>query len=195
MEQDPVGWVSSGDVSLPRKAVLKLIVVGEGGVGKTTLIHRYLTGNYLDQRMTVGSGFATRDIEVEGVVITLAIWDFAGEQRFRFLMPHYCRGALGCILAFDLTRLTTFYHLDEWLTIVRENTENIPIILVGTKADVPSTQRQDGQQYAELNGLAGYLETSSKDGINVTETFNNIANLMWSRLTTSEPVSIGASTP
>ncbi|MFX1491255.1 MAG: Rab family GTPase [Promethearchaeota archaeon] len=194
MQQDPVGWVSSGDASLPRKAVLKLIVVGEGGVGKTTLIHRYLTGNYLDQRMTVGSGFATRDIEVEGVTITLAIWDFAGEQRFRFLMPHYCRGAMGCILAFDLTRLTTFYHLDEWLEIVRENTQTIPIILIGTKADIPSTQRQDGHEYAKLNGLAGYLETSSKDGINVTETFDIIANLMWSRLTTSEPISIGAST-
>jgi small GTP-binding protein len=194
VQQDPVGWVSSADASLPRKAVLKLIVVGEGGVGKTTLIHRYLTGNYLDQRMTVGSGFATRDIEIEGVLITLAIWDFAGEQRFRFLMPHYCRGALGCILAFDLTRLTTFYRLDEWLTIVRENTHNIPILLIGTKADVPSLQRQDGQRYAELNALAGYLETSSKEGINVTETFDIIAHLMWSRLTTTEPQSISAST-
>jgi small GTP-binding protein len=181
-----IGWVSSGDAGLPRKAVLKLIVVGDGGVGKTTLIHRYLTGNYLDQRMTVGSGFATRDIEMDGIVITLAIWDFAGEERFRFLMPTYCRGALGCILAFDLTRPPTFYHLDDWLSLVRENTNDIPIVLVATKLDVAKYPSDEGRRYAQTNSLDGFLETSSKEGINVAETFDTITNLMWTRLLSAE---------
>ncbi|MHA2315228.1 MAG: Rab family GTPase [Candidatus Hermodarchaeia archaeon] len=186
MQPNLIGWVSSGDGSHARKAVLKLIVVGDGGVGKTTLIHRYLTGSYLDQRMTVGSGFATRDIEMEGIVITLAIWDFAGEERFRFLMPSYCRGALGCILAFDLTRPPTFYHLDEWLTLVRENTDDIPILLVATKRDVAKYPVDEGLRYAQTNGLAGFIETSSKEGYNVAEVFNTITSLMWNRLLTAD---------
>lgn len=186
MQPNLIGWVSSGDGNPTRKAVLKLIVVGDGGVGKTTLIHRYLTGNYLDQRMTVGSGFATRDIEMEGVVITLAIWDFAGEERFRFLMPSYCRGALGCILAFDLTRPSTFYHLDDWLTLVRENTADIPILLVATKRDAAKYPSDEGLRYAQTNSLAGFIETSSKEGYNVTEVFDTISSLMWNRLLTAD---------
>lgn len=186
MQPNLIGWVSSGDGSRARKAVLKLIVVGDGGVGKTTLIHRYLTGSYLDQRMTVGSGFATRDIEMEGVVITLAIWDFAGEERFRFLMPSYCRGALGCILAFDLTRPPTFYHLDDWLTLVRENTADIPILLVATKRDSAKYPSDEGLRYAQTNALAGFIETSSKEGYNVAEVFNTITSLMWNRLLTAD---------
>ena len=190
MQPNPVGWVSTGDANLPRKAVLKMIIVGDGGVGKTTLIHRYLTGNYLDQRMTVGSGFATRDLEMDGVTITLTIWDFAGEERFRFLLPSYCRGALGCILAFDLTRPPTFYHLDEWLGLVRKNTSDIPILLVGTKRDVSNKNSDLALDYTRINNLEGYLETSSKDGLNVTNTFETIADLMWTRLTTAEPQSL-----
>ena len=167
-------------------------MVGDGGVGKTTLIHRYLTGNYLDQRMTVGSGFATRDIELEGVVITLAIWDFAGEERFRFLMPSYCRGALGCILAFDLTRPPTFYHLDDWLTLVRENTNDIPILLVATKRDSAKYSSDEGLRYAQTNALAGFIETSSKEGYNVAEVFNTITSLMWNRLLTADAQQVGS---
>ncbi|MFX1319108.1 MAG: Rab family GTPase [Promethearchaeota archaeon] len=190
MHSNPIGWVSTGDACLPRKAVLKLIVVGDGGVGKTTLIHRYLTGNYLDQRMTVGSGFATRDLNMEGVIITLTIWDFAGEERFRFLLPAYCRGSLGCILAFDFTRPPTFYHLDQWLTLVRSNTDEIPILLVGNKRDAGDKNSDLARDYTQINNLAGYLETSAKDGYNVTKAFEIIANLMWTRITTAEPQSL-----
>jgi small GTP-binding protein len=190
MQSSPVGWISTGDAQLPRKAVLKMIIVGDGGVGKTTLIHRYLTGNYLDQRMTVGSGFATRDLEMEGVIITLTIWDFAGEERFRFLLPSYCRGALGCILAFDLTRPSTFYHLDEWLNLVRNNTNDIPILLVGTKRDAGDKNSDMAIDYAKINNLVGYLETSSKTDFNVSEAFDTIANLMWTRITTADPASL-----
>jgi small GTP-binding protein len=166
--------------------VLKLVVVGDGGVGKTTLIHRYLTDIYLDQRMTVGSGFATRNIEIDGVTIVLSIWDFAGEQRFRFLMPKYCLGAHGCLLAFDLTRQVTFFHLDDWLKLVREHAGQIPILLVGTKLDISPLSRTEAEAYVTVHGLNGYIETSAKENVGVHEVFQLVADLMWARIAYAE---------
>lgn len=174
---------------MPRRAVLKLIVVGDGGVGKTTLINRYLTGTYYDQRMTVGSGFATRAVEVDGVTVVLSIWDFAGEERFRFLMPKYCVGAHGCILAFDLTRQITFFHLDDWLKLVREHAGPIPILLVGTKLDISPLVRTEAEAYVTIHGLNGYIETSAKDDVGVQEVFQFIGDLMWARIAYSQPPS------
>ncbi len=163
------------------KPVLKLIVFGEGGVGKTTMIHRFITGTYLEARMTVGSGFATKNVEVDGNTVTISIWDFAGEERFRILMPKYCIGAHGGILAFDLTRTDTFVKLDAWLKIVREGCPQIPILLVGNKSDMKSfVSRENALEFVKRNSINGYLETSSKDDSNVTETFEKIAELMWS---------------
>jgi len=178
--------VSTGDEA-HRRPVLKLIVVGDGGVGKTTLIHRYLTGIYLDQRMTVGSGFATHPVEVDGLTVVLSIWDFAGEERFRFLLPKYCLGAHGCLLAFDLTRPTTFFHLDDWVKLVREHAGPIPILLIGTKLDISPLTRTEAETYVTVKGLNGYLETSAKDDVGVQEAFQLIADLMWARIAYAEP--------
>ena len=178
--------MSAGE-EISRRPVLKLIVVGDGGVGKTTLIHRYLTGIYLDQRMTVGSGFATRPIEVDGLKIVLSIWDFAGEERFRFLMPKYCVGAHGCLLAFDLTRPVTFFHLDDWLKLVREHAGSIPILLVGTKLDISPLTRTDAEAYVTIHSLNGYIETSSKEDVGVQEVFQCVADLMWARVAYAQP--------
>ncbi len=177
-----MGLVSDAEErTIRRKNILKLLVLGDGGVGKTTLIHRFLTGEYLDQRMTVGAGFATRDIQINGDTITLTIWDFAGEERFRFILPRYCLGSHGCILAFDLSRPATFHHLDEWLGVVRKKTDNIPILLVGTKCDIVMTIQEKADEYVANHSLSGFLSTSSKEGVNVDEVFELIAHLMWTR--------------
>lgn len=85
--------------------VYKLVVAGEGGVGKTTLIIRYCEGIFKhDTRTTVGVGFASKEVQLHGESIKLQIWDFGGEERFRFILPAYCKGANAAILAFDSTR-------------------------------------------------------------------------------------------
>jgi small GTP-binding protein len=132
--------------------------------------------------MTVGAGFATRDIEINGVTVTLTIWDFAGEERFRFILPRYCLGSHGCILAFDLSRPATFFHLDDWLEIVLEKTDNIPILLIGTKCDIEMTTQETAEEYVANRSLSGYMATSSKIGVNIDEVFELIAHLMWTRI-------------
>ena len=85
--------------------MLKLVVAGEGGVGKTTMIRRYVEGVYHDSILTVGTAFAAKRIVISDghgpTPIKAQIWDFGGEKRFRFLLPKFCFGARGAMLCFD----------------------------------------------------------------------------------------------
>jgi small GTP-binding protein len=164
--------------------MLKLVVAGEGGVGKTTLIRRYVDGVFHDSKLTVGTAFAAKTLTINdggySTQIKLQLWDFGGEKRFRFLLPKFCLGARGAMLAFDLNRFSTFLKLDEWLKLIRENTEDIPIIVIGTKADLHrAVDRKEVIDYAKSNGLKAYFETSSKDDVNVTPAFEYIAKQMF----------------
>jgi small GTP-binding protein len=167
----------------PEGIMLKLVVAGEGGVGKTTLVRRYVEGVYHDSLLTVGTGFAARRLVINDghgeQAVKLQIWDFGGEKRFRFLLPKFCVGARGAVLSFDLNRFSTFLKLNQWLELIRNNTDKIPIILVGTKADLQrSIDRKEVIEYAQKQGLKAYFETSSKDNLNVTPAFEYIAKQM-----------------
>ena len=88
--------------------IFKVCIFGDGGVGKTTLIKRYLSGTFDEStRITIGVDFHIKKLEVEGKQITLQLWDFAGEERFRMLLPTYMRGAKGGIFLYDICLLYT----------------------------------------------------------------------------------------
>ena len=88
-----------------RKSYLfKILVAGEGGVGKTTLLYRYIKEEFLkDTEMTIGLDFFSKNIKLDGLDITLQFWDFGGQDRFQFLHDYYTKGASGAILMFDLS--------------------------------------------------------------------------------------------
>ncbi|MBY9019015.1 MAG: GTP-binding protein, partial [Candidatus Lokiarchaeota archaeon] len=86
-----------------KKYIYKILVVGDGGIGKSTMIQRLITGKYIEQKITIGTDLASWSIEIGNLVIKLQIWDFAGERRFRFFLPNYSRGADGCLLCYDIT--------------------------------------------------------------------------------------------
>ncbi|MHA2330250.1 MAG: Rab family GTPase, partial [Candidatus Hodarchaeales archaeon] len=92
--------------ALKSKYIFKIIVVGEGGVGKTTFINRFANNKFVkDTKITIGAGFYSFHNEVyKDTIIKLQVWDFGGEKRFRFILPSYCHGAHGVIFTFDLTR-------------------------------------------------------------------------------------------
>ena len=169
--------------STGRQFVYKLVVAGEGGVGKTTLIIRYCEGIFKhDTRTTVGVGFASKEVQLHGESIKLQIWDFGGEERFRFILPAYCKGANAAVLAFDSTRFQSVKNLPEWVDIIRKNAGSIPIILVGTKVDLKdqrTVKPEDGDDFSKKNKMNGYYDVSSKTGLNVDNVFAKVAELAY----------------
>ncbi|MFX1474476.1 MAG: Rab family GTPase [Promethearchaeota archaeon] len=177
-----VGTGFETESPVERKAVLKLIMLGDGGVGKTTMITRFISGTYIPSQMTIGTGFAIKDVMLEGITITLSIWDFAGEGRFRFLVPRFSEGSNGCILAFDSARPKTFFNLEDWLELLRKSTGDIPILLVGTKCDLAYFDAELVKNFVDKHKLVGYIASSAKDGVRVIEIFELMARVMWTKL-------------
>ncbi|MHA1734321.1 MAG: Rab family GTPase [Promethearchaeota archaeon] len=160
--------------------IVKVFVAGEGGVGKTTLIKRFCEGIFVpDTLMTIGVEFAVKTLpHFEG--LTLQIWDLGGEDRFRFILPNYCRGAAGGLLVFDLSRFMTFANLGDWIDLLKGVVPDVPIVLIGTKTDlgVHSVDENAINQFIQERGLAGYFETSSKTGQNVDDAFAHLVKEM-----------------
>jgi len=169
--------------------MFKIIIFGDGGVGKTTLIARYLTGIFKsDSLITIGVDFHVKKIEIEGKRVSLQIWDFAGEERFRFLLPSYVIGASGGIFLYDITRYSSFKNFDSWLEIFKKGyrgeNHQIPVLMVGSKLDLEykrAVSREEAYELAKKNNLYGFIECSSKDGQSVEDIFLEIGQLMIKR--------------
>ncbi len=170
--------------------IYKIVVGGAGGVGKTTLLHRYLHNVFLPgSTMTIGVAFHSKDICYEQAQkrIKLAIWDLGGQQRFRFLQASYSAGARAGIVFFDMTRFDTMLQVKDWVKMFRSHASpGMPIVLGGTKLDVVDpdligeTNRLAEEMVAQL-GLAAYVPTSSKTGDGVNDIFAHIIDTLLSK--------------
>jgi small GTP-binding protein len=163
--------------------VIKIMVIGEGGVGKTTLIRRFVTGEYSDQSMTIGLGFASKTMRTDdGKTVKLQIWDIGGQPRFRLFIPSSKGGARGILLLFDLSRPSTFVRLDDWVRLTRSGLppgKRVPIILVGAKCDLArQVLAEEARRFAARMNLDDYIETSSKANIKVEEPFGKLLRMI-----------------
>ncbi len=170
-------------LEIEKKLAFKVAVFGNGGVGKTTLIRRFSTGIFEeDIKMTIGADFSVKHVDIDGRKITLRIWDFAGEERFRVLLPAFAKGADGGIFMYDTTRYSSLGQIRDWLSIfeyfIAEDKVQIPIIMVGSKIDLEekrSVPSKEAQELAKNFDLKGYFECSSKTGDKVEDIFKYIA--------------------
>jgi len=159
--------------------IFKVIIAGAGGVGKTAMVTRYCTGSFQDgYKMTIGAGFNTKSEVLDtGETVKMQLWDFAGEKRFRELLPDYCKGASGAFICFDLTDYDTFRDVPEWLKIIRQKAGFIPIILLGMKWDLNSHEidPEVAHDYAEKAKCNQCVFCSSKEDLNIVESFQAMA--------------------
>ena len=162
----------------------KMCIFGDGGVGKTTLVNRYISGKYSENfKMTIGVDFYTKIVEIEGINVNLQIWDFAGERQFKNLLPNYIIGASGGIYMYDISRFYSITHLEDWIKLLDKapdkQGERMPILLVGGKKDlVLENKRVIESSYAfeqgQKFGVFDFLECSAKTGENVEKIFYRI---------------------
>jgi len=163
---------------MSKSIVLKVLTAGEGGVGKTTLLHRYVEGKFSSEtKMTIGVEFFLKELMIDDQKVLLQLWDFGGQERFRFLLKSYVIGARGALLMFDLTRAMTLEKIPEWVKICRRENPNLPILFLGSKADLAediNISKDYIMAYKEQFNLYDYLEVSSKTGKNVESAFVSV---------------------
>ena len=163
----------------------KVIIVGPGAVGKTSLLNRFVHNEFnLKYKLTIGVDFLTKNLEyTPSKFAKLQIWDIGGQERFKFLHRSFYDGALGALLVFDLTRQHTFSSMKIWLSEMRSIIiNNIPKVIIGNKSDLipeigPIIDRNEVEKYAKNEGCL-YIETSAKTGENVEKAFLELTNHM-----------------
>jgi Ras-related protein Rab-2A len=167
--------------------LFKVVILGEGAVGKTAIVTRFSHGFFrTDYKTTIGSQFAVKNIDIhernENLTVKLQIWDVAGQSRFQILRPMYYRGSSGGVLVFDVTRRRTFLLLDEWLDeLERAVGKKIPLVLVANKTDLPDrvVEPKEGREFADARDMP-YVESSAKTGEGIVDIFENLGKTLVS---------------
>lgn len=156
--------------------LFKIVIVGDSGVGKSTLLNRYVDAGFTDQHIpTIGVDFKIKTIDFQGHTIKLQIWDTAGQERFRSITTAYYRGMTGGIIVFDLSDIDTFKNVRTWYRdIERVAPANTPVLIVGSKCDLPpAVSREDIIDLSQSMGCE-YIECSPLTGYNVETLFETI---------------------
>lgn len=173
---------------MSKSIVLKVLTGGDGGVGKTTLLHRYVEGKFSSEtKMTIGVEFFLKELMIDDQKVLLQLWDFGGQERFRFLLKSYVIGARGALLMFDLTRAMSLERIPEWVNICRKENPNLPILFLGSKADLlddMNISKDYIMSFKEKFNLYDYLEVSSKTGQNVESAFESVTKEILKSRTT-----------
>ena len=155
--------------------VIKLVLIGDTGVGKSNLLSRYTKDEfYSESKTTIGVDFATRIIQIGKKKLKTQIWDTAGQERYRAMTNAYYRGAAGALIVFDICSLLSFNSMERWLQEIREHGDpGVPIVLVGNKFDLKHLREvpiEIATSFAQENNLK-YFETSALQNSNVESAF------------------------
>uniref|UniRef100_A0A7S1KML3 Uncharacterized protein n=1 Tax=Percolomonas cosmopolitus TaxID=63605 RepID=A0A7S1KML3_9EUKA len=157
----------------------KLVLLGESSVGKSSLVLRFVRGQFFEyQESTIGAAFLTQTVPLGETTVKFEIWDTAGQERYKSLAPMYYRGAAAAIVVYDITNYDSFLRAKQWVKeLQRQGSPSIVIALAGNKCDLSDKRKVDpseAQSYADEHGIL-FMETSAKNDKNVNDIFVAIA--------------------
>ena len=163
--------------------LMKLILVGDSGVGKTNILSKYLKNDFdPDSKATVGVEFGTKNIEIDNKRIKVQIWDTAGQERYKSITSTYYKGAKGAFIVYDITRKSTFDNIDKWIGDLKNNgDENMIVYLVGNKSDLNDmreVRKDEAMTKSEKFNIA-FSETSALYGDNIHKIFQDLMEKVY----------------
>ncbi|CAL5417678.1 unnamed protein product [Camellia sinensis] len=172
-------------MSVRRRTLLKVIVLGDSGVGKTSLMNQYVHKKFSQQyKATIGADFVTKELQIDDRLVTLQIWDTAGQERFQSLGVAFYRGADCCVLVYDVNVMKSFDTLNNWHEefLKQANPPDpkiFPFMLLGNKIDIDGgssrvVSEKKAREWCASKGNIPYFETSAKEDINVDAAFLSI---------------------
>lgn len=166
--------------------VVKAVVIGDSGVGKTNILLRYCDGCFKpNYTSTVGVDFKIKTIQVEDLKIKLQIWDTAGQEKFKNISSTFYKGAMIIILAYAIDHAPSFANVENWIKQIHEHTSSeVAMFLVGNKADMRDERKvtaESGRKLAELYDMQ-FFEVSAKDGTGIEDLFDDIGVQAYERI-------------
>ncbi|XP_024137154.1 ras-related protein Rab-19 [Oryzias melastigma] len=166
--------------------LFKIILVGDSDVGKTCLVQSFKSGIFMEkQQNTIGVDFTVRTMDIDGKKVKMQVWDTAGQERFRTITQSYYRSAHGAMVAYDISRRSTFESVPHWIREVQQyGAASVVLVLVGNKSDLHLKRQvlfEDACTLAENNSVLAALETSAMEAQNVEAAFILMARELMAR--------------
>lgn len=164
------------------KETYKILLLGDVSVGKTCILLRFSDNSFNDDQIsTIGLDYRTKDINIDNKVITIAIWDTAGQEKFKCITKSFYKGAHGILIIYDVTDYKTFSNIIEWVYSIREvANKSIKLMLIANKIDLDHrvVSTEEGKKIADDNNCF-YMETSAKTNLHIDKVFEKITKEIY----------------
>ncbi|XP_065910499.1 ras-related protein rab7-like [Dysidea avara] len=166
-----------------RKVMLKIMLLGDSKVGKTSLMNQFVSKKFIEMyKASIGADFLTKEVMVDDKLVTMQIWDTTGNARFQSLQQAFYRGSDCCVLVFDVTNNSSFCTLHKWRDEFLKHAkpsdpDNFPFVVLGNKIDLEDRQVSIVQavNWCESKNNIPYFETSAKEDTDIEQAFQAIA--------------------
>ena len=185
IEEIPIEELSSPyHENLKEDFKLKIVLLGDSGVGKTNLISRYISNKFeKDTKSTIDVEFFCKTFKVnKDKIIKMELWDTAGQERYKSITSVYYKGAKGAFIVYDITSKKSFDNIDKWITEIKEKNNNeVKLVIIGNKIDLDNnreiTFEEAKNKFKDKNILL--IETSALNDTNVNEAFTSMVKLLY----------------